>query len=194
MEPNPGALVPRPQHYRIVRPLFSFTRCYRVYGPDDQLFLWVEQPWFRWRSELVLYADEQGLQPLLVVKSRRFAALRLEHDVFDAASGTLLGTLQNRGLWTLARDAWDVLGPDGAPAGELVEEGFALLRRFLRFLPGSHRLDLGGVTVAWLEQSFRFFRREFELTLEPGADVEPRFAVACALVAVLADLRRERSE
>lgn len=178
--------------YVLVRPLFSFNRVYRVFDPRGELVAFVEQPWFRLRTELVMYADEAQLRPILVLKNRRFAALNMEHDLFDASSGERLGVIRNRGWQSLWRDAWDILDASEAPAGEILEEGPWLWRRFLRFLPGRHRIDLGGREVARISQVFHFFRREFVLQILAVEDpIEPRFAIACALIAMMADLRRE---
>jgi len=178
--------------YVLVRPLFSFTRAYRVYGASGQLAAVVDQPWFRLRTELVVYADEARLQPILVLKNRRFAALNMEHDLFDAASGQRLGVIRTRGWRSLWRDAWEILDADERPAGEMLEDGAWFWRRILRFLPGRHHIDLGGREVARIAQRFHFFRREFELYILPVEDpIEPRFAIACALIAMMADLRRE---
>jgi hypothetical protein len=178
--------------YVLVRPLFSFTRCYRVYGSSGDLVAFVEQPWFRLRTELVMYADEAQRQPILVLKNRRFAALNMEHDLFDAATGQRLGVIRTRGWRSLWRDTWDILDADERPAGEMLEDGPWFWRRILRFLPGRHHIDLGGREVARIAQRFHFFRREFALFLLPVEDpIEPRFAIACALIAMMADLRRE---
>jgi hypothetical protein len=163
-----------------------------VYGASGQLAAVVDQPWFRLRTELVVYADEARLQPILVLKNRRFAALNMEHDLFDAASGQRLGVIRTRGWRSLWRDAWEILDADERPAGEMLEDGPWFWRRILRFLPGRHHIDLGGREVARIAQRFHFFRREFELYILPVADpIEPRFAIACALIAMMADLRRE---
>src|SRR6476620_5673716 len=90
--------------YVLVRPLFSFSRVYRVFGPSGELAAFVEQPWFRLRTELVMYADEAQLQPILVLKNRRFAALNMEHDLFDAMTGQRLGVIRTRGWRSLWRD------------------------------------------------------------------------------------------
>jgi len=181
--------------YTLVRPVFSWGRVYRVFAPDGSLSAFVRHPWFRLRTELTVYADEEELDPLLVIKNRRFAALNMEHDLFDAKTGVRLGVLRNRGLRSIFRDAWDILDADERPAGEMIEEGPAFLRRIFRFIPGRHRIDLGGRTVARVHQVFAFFRREFELDLLQLDDpIEPRFAIACALIAMMADLRRENRE
>lgn len=184
-----------PASYTLVRPLFSWRRTCRVFGPDGAPFMVVEQPWFRLRPELIFYADEEMTQPLLVLKNRRFAALNMEHDLFDAATGARLGVIRDQGLRSVFRDTWDILDADERLAGQMIEDGAWFWRRLLRVLPGRHRIELGGREVARIEQRFHLFRREFELWILPVEDpIEPRFAIACALVALMADLRREDRE
>jgi uncharacterized protein YxjI len=193
-------VVPRPldgfSHatYVLIRPLFSWYRVYRVHAPTGELVAFVEQPWFRIRPELVMYADEAKLRPILVVKSRRFAALNMEHDLFDANSGQRLGVIRTQGWRSLWRDSWDILDGDERPAGRMMEDEGWFWRRVFRFLPGRHHIELGGRVVARISQVFHFFRREFVLEILPDEDaIEPRFAIACALIAMMADLRREES-
>jgi uncharacterized protein YxjI len=177
--------------YTLIRPLFSWQRIYRVFAPDGSLSAVVEQPWFRLRTELILYGDEEQTQPILVIKNRRLVAVNMEHDLFDALTGIRLGVVRTRVRWTL-RDTWDILDADERPAGQMLEDGPYLWRRVFRFLPGRHHIELGGREVARVRQVFHFFRREFELDLLPVEDpIEPRFAIACALIAMMADLRRE---
>lgn len=181
--------------YTLVRPLFSWRRIYRVFSPDGSLAAFVEQPWFRLRTELILYADEAQLQPLLVIKNRRIAAVNMEHDLFDALSGERLGVVRTRGLRSVFRDTWDILDARERPAGLMIEDGPYFWRRFLRLIPGRHRIELGGREVARIAQVFHFFRREFDLEILPVEDpIEPRFAIALALIAMMADLRRENRE
>src|SRR3954469_8482004 len=84
--------------YTLVRPLFSWRRVYRIYAPDGSMAAFVEQPWFRWRTELTLYSDESQTEPILVIKNRRFAAVNMEHDLFDAQTGQRLGVIRTRGF------------------------------------------------------------------------------------------------
>ena len=181
--------------YTLVRPLFSFRRVYRVFAPDGSLSAFVEQPWFRFRTELMIYGDEEQTQPILVIKNRRFAAVNMEHDLFDAQTGQRLGVVRTRGLRSLFRDTWDILDADERPAGLMIEDGAYFWRRILKFIPGRHRIELGGRVAAQITQVFHFFRREFELDIVQQDDpIEPRFAIACALIAMMADLRRENRE
>jgi hypothetical protein len=152
----------------------------------------VEQPWFRWRSEWTIYADEEMSRPILAIKNRRIAAINMEHDLFDAQSGARLGVVRTRGLRSIFRDQWDLLDSDERPVGEMTEVGPYMLRRLIKLIPGRHRIELGGREVARLEQQFAFFRRVFDLEILQVQDpIEPRFAIACSLIAMMADLRRE---
>jgi len=103
--------------------------------------------------------------------------------------------VRTRGLRSLFRDTWDILDADERPAGLMIEDGQYWLRRIFRFIPGRHRIELGGREVALIEQQFRFFRRVFDLELLQVEDpIEPRFAIACTLIAMMADLRREERQ
>ena len=90
------------------------------------------------------------------------------------------------------RDTWDILDAEEHLAGTMEEEGPWMLRRFIRMIPGRHVIVLGGELVATLQQRFHWWRRVFELRLHEAPNpIEPRFAIACSLLALLADLRRE---
>ena len=202
--PEPQSLVPaagreialdRFAHttYTVTRPFFSFLgRKYRVTAPDGSLVAFVKHPLLKLREQFTIYTDETETHPLLQLVSRQIVALNRAIDVFDAASGQKVGTIRNRGLKSTIRDTWDILDPNDQPVGIMVEEGAAFLRRILRFLPGRHKIELGGQRVANLRQPFRFFVKELDLDLSPGAGkIDPRFAIACSVLALMAEARRE---
>ena len=178
--------------YTLVRPLFSWRRIYRVYAPDGSLAAFVEQPWFRWRSEWTVYQDEEMTQPILVIKNRRIAAINMEHDLFDAQSGARLGVVRTRGLRSIFRDHWDLLDADEQPVGEMMEAGPYLLRRFIKLIPGRHRLT--SAAARWRSSSSSSTSSGACSTFRScrcPIPIEPRFAIACSLIAIMADLRRE---
>jgi hypothetical protein len=178
--------------YLIVRPVFSIGRAYRVYAPDGRLAMFVRHPIFTLRQRYILFADEEESIPLIEVRQRRIIGWNLCHDVLDAVTGTRLGSVRTRGISSLWRDTWDILDADDRVCGLMREDSISILRRIFSFWPGRHHLELGGVTVARLTQIFRWIRKEFTLEiLERPDPVDARFAVACALLAVMADVRRE---
>jgi hypothetical protein len=178
--------------YRIVRPFFSLGRAYYVYAEDGRLALFVRHPLLSLRERLLLYADEDETVPILEVRARQLISLYRCHDVLDAFTSVRLGSVRTRGLSFLFRDAWDILDPDDRVCGEMVEDTLSWLRRLVHFWPGRHHIQIGGEVVARLTQAFRIFRKEFRLEMvQTDNPVDPRFLVACALLAVLADARRE---
>jgi len=182
--------------YLIVRPLWSFLgRVYRVYAPDGRLAMFVRHPFFRLRDRLILFADEDETVPLLEIRNRSLLSFNMCHDVLDAFTGVRLGSVRTRGLSWMWRDAWDVLDPEDRVCGTMQEDTLSLVRRFLRFWPGRHHIEIGGEVVALLIQQFRIFRKVFSLQILPAAqNIDARFVIACALVAVMADVRRESND
>ena len=181
--------------YVIVRPLWSLLgRVYRIYSADGRLAMFVRRPLFRIRDRLILFADEDETIPLLEIRSRSVFSFNMCHDVLDALTGVRLGSIRTRGFSWTWRDTWDVLDPDDRVCGTMQEDTLSILRRVFRFWPGRHHVEIGGRPVALLEQRFRFFRKVFELSLMPESEpFDARFLIACALVAVMADVRREDS-
>ena len=177
--------------YTIKRPFWSFfERTFRVFAPDGQLFMLVKHPIFRLREEFMVWADEAQTRPILRVKSRQMIAINFTFDVFDAADGSLLGSVQKRGLKSLIRDKFLLLDGSGVEIGYAEEQGASILRRFIPLLTSKHAIFAQGQQVAFIRQIFRFFTKEFEVHLEPSK-VDPRFVLAVALLALMAEARRE---
>jgi hypothetical protein len=181
------------QQYVIKRPFLSLLgRKYYVYAPDGSLILFLKHPLMKLRGEFTIYTDETETTPLLVVRARKVLALNMAHDVIDPNTGETTGSVRSRGLKSIFRDVWDILDANDQVIGLIEETGFALLRRFLKFLPGRHKIELHGELVATLRQTFRFFIKEEVLDLSPGGDkLDHRFAIACALLALMKESARE---
>jgi hypothetical protein len=184
------------QTYVIKRPFLSFLgRKYYVYAPDGSLVAFLKHPLLKLRSEFTIYADDSETAPLLVVRARQIIALNIAHDVTDPNTGEMLGSVRSRGLKSIIRDVWDILDTNDQPVGLMEETGMSWLRRVIKFLPGRHKMELHGQLVATLRQTFRFFIKEEVLDLTPGGDrLDHRFAIACALLALMKESAREDSD
>lgn len=180
-------------YYTVKRPFWSFLgRRFHVYAPDGSLVAFVKHPLLKLKGEFTIFADESETRPLLVVRNRSIVALNMAHDVFDAATQQKLGTIRSRGLKSIVRDTWDLLDGGDQPAGLMQEDGMALVRRFFPLLPSHHHIELGGQTVARIDQVFRFFVKEFTLDVSPGQGrFDARFAIACTMLALMAETARE---
>jgi uncharacterized protein YxjI len=179
--------------YTIKRKFWSFLeRIFRVFTADGQLFMYVQHPVLKLREEFQVYADEAKTRPLLLVKSKQAIAINFSYEVTDVQTGQVLGAVQKKGLKSIIRDKFIILDGAGAEIGYAEEQGASIMRRIFRFLPGHHAIFVGGNKVASVDQKFRFFAREFNVELIPS-QLNPRFVLAVALLALMADARREDS-
>jgi hypothetical protein len=163
-------------------------------GPKQAPLLWVDRPYHLHKEDALLYADEARARPLLAVRQRSApGAEETEHEILEVPGGRRFGSLRGRTQRALPLLGpslrWEILGADGAPAGLLLEEGSWLRRLVLG--ESRFRIDLGLQTVALLVAEQGLLRTRFFLTLLPAPEpIELRFAVACAMVATFATLRR----
>ena len=181
------------QQYVIKRPFLSLLgRTYYVYAPDGSPVVFLKHPLMKLRGEFTIFADDTETTPILLVRARNVIALNMAHDVFDPNTSEKLGSIRSRGLKSIFRDVWDILDVNDQPIGLIEETGMAMLRRFIKFLPGRHKLELNGQLVATMKQTFSFFIMEEVLDLSPGGDrLDHRFAVACALLVLMKESARE---
>jgi hypothetical protein len=186
-----GVSLATQSHYVIRRKFWSvFERVFRVFTGDGQLIMYIQHPLLKLREEFMVYADEAKTRPLLRVKSRQVIALNFLYDVSDAETGELLGSVQKQGLRSLVRDRFVILDGSGAEIGHAEEQGAALLRRLFPLLLSKHAVFVAGAEVAVIRQRFRLFTKEFAVDTRPS-QVDPRFVLAVALLALIAEARRE---
>ena len=186
-----GVSLQTQSHYIIRRKFWSlFERVFRVFTGDGQLIMYIQHPIFKLREEFMVYADEAKTRPLLLVKSRQVIAINFSYDVSDAQNGRLLGSVQKKGLRSIVRDKFIILDPFGTEIGYAEEQGASILRRFFPILTSKHAIFVGGQQVAYIRQLFRFFTKEFTVDTQPTS-VDPRFVLAVALLALIAEARRE---
>jgi len=188
-----GVSLTTQSHYVIRRKFWSvFERVFRVFTGDGQLIMYIQHPLLKLREEFLVWADEARTRPLLRIKSRQMIAINFSYDVADAQTGELLGSVQKNALRSLVRDKFLVLDPHGAQIGFAEEQGASLLRRLFPLLPSAHAIFVGGAQVAYIRQRFRLFTKEFTVDTQPSS-MDPRFVLAVALLALIAEARREDS-
>jgi len=195
--PQQTGLVPDPfsyPRYTIKRAFWSlFGRVFRVYAPDGRMIMRIKHPMFRLREEFKVWMDEGETQALLTIKSRQVVAINFAYDVIDARSNEWLGAVQKKGLKSIIRDTFELLDPQGLVIGKVEEKGASVMRRFIPWLTSKHDIEIGTATVTEVRQKFRFFIKEFNVDLTMGVGrIDPRFAMACALLALMAESRREQ--
>jgi uncharacterized protein YxjI len=180
-------------NYIIKRRFWSFfERVFRVWTFDGQMIMYIKHPLLKLREEFTVFADEAQTRPLLFMKSRQMIAINFTYDVVDATTGLLLGSVQKKGLRSIVRDKFHIFDANGVEVGYAEEQGASLLRRFIPLLTSKHAIFVDGQQVAFIRQIFRFFNKEFAVTTQPSR-LDPRFVLAVALLALIAEARREDS-
>ena len=186
-----GVSLATQSRYIIKRNFWSiFERIFRILTPDGQVIMFVKHPVLRLREEFQVFADEAQTRPLLRVKSKQVIAINFSYLITDANTGELLGSVEKRGLRSIVRDKFLVYDAERREVGYCEEQGASLLRRFIPLLTSHHAIFAEGQQVADIRQVFRFFTKEFEVEMTPGV-ADPRFVLACALLALIAEARRE---
>jgi uncharacterized protein YxjI len=186
-----GVSLTTQRHYIIKRKFWSFfERVFRVWTGDGQLIMYIKHPLLRLREEFMVYEDEAQSRPLLRVKSKQVIAINFAYEITEASSGRVLGTVRKQGLSSIVRDRFTLLDADGNEIGYAEEQGASLLRRLFPWLTSKHAIFANGNQVAFIRQVFRFFTKEFTVELQPS-ELDPRFVLAVALLALMAEARRE---
>lgn len=180
-------------HYIIKRKFWSFLeRVFRIFTGDGQLIMYVQHPLLKLREEFMVYADEAKTRPMLRVKSLQVIAINFNYEVLDVETGQVLGSVQKKGWSSIVRDKFIIFDATGAEIGYAEEQGASLLRRFIPLLTSKHAIFEGGKQVAFIKQRFRFFTKEFEVAIDPSErKMDHRFVLAVALLALMAEARRE---
>jgi len=180
-------------HYTIKRKFWSFLeRVFRVFTADGQLIMYIKHPLLKLREEFMVYEDEAQTRPLMRVKSKQIIAINFSYEVVDAQTGQLMGAVQKKGWSSIIRDKFLIFDGNGTEIGYAEEQGASLLRRFIPILTSKHAIFANGQQVAFIKQRFRFFTKEFDVDLVPS-QMDPRFVLAVALLALIAEARREDS-
>ena len=187
-----GVSLTTQRHYIIKRKFWSFfERIFRVWTGDGQLIMYIKHPILRLREEFMVYEDEAQTRPLLRVKSKQVIAINFSYEITDVRTGRVLGAVQKQGLRSIVRDRFTLLDPAGAEIGYAEEQGASILRRFFPWLTSKHAIFANGHQVAFIRQIFRFFTKEFTVDLQPS-ELDPTFVLAVALLALIAEARREQ--
>jgi uncharacterized protein YxjI len=178
-------------HYTIKRRFWSFfERVFRVFTGDGQLIMYIQHPLLKLREEFTVYADEAKTRPLLLVKSKQVIAINFSFEVLDIQTNQVLGAVQKKGLASIIRDKFIIFDAMGNEIGYAEEQGASVLRRIFPWLTSKHAIFVNGQQVAFIKQVFRFFTKEFTVDLQPS-QLDPRFVLAVALLALMAEARRE---
>jgi len=175
-------------NYLLKRQVFALTGKLRLYNPNDELVLYVEQKMFRLREDIRVFGDDSKTQELLLIQARNIIDFSATYDVIESANGQKAGTLRRKGLRSMFRDEWEVLDATDQPIGMLFEDsvGQALLRRFLlgSLLPQNYDITIGDERVADLRQKFNLFSYQIilDFSMDTANKLDRRLGIAAGIL------------
>ncbi|MCP4898786.1 MAG: hypothetical protein GY906_17585 [bacterium] len=103
-----------------------------VYDSGDNLVAFSKQKMMKLKEDIGVYADEEQTELLLKIKARQVMDISATYDV-TAADGGPIGALKRKGLKSIVKDQWLILGQGDMEIGSIEEDSTAkaLLRRFV---------------------------------------------------------------
>jgi uncharacterized protein YxjI len=187
-----GVSLATQRHYLIKRKFWSFfERVFRVWTADGQLIMYIQHPLLKLREEFMVYEDEAQTRAMLRVKSKQVIAINFSYEITDATTGAVFGSVRKQGLKSIIRDKFILFDANEQEIGYAEEQGASILRRFFPWLTSKHAIFANGQQVAFIQQKFRFFTKEFLVDLQQST-MDPKFVLAVALLALMAEARREQ--
>lgn len=157
---------------------------FRIFGPDGNLVFYSKLKAFKLREDIRLYTGEDMSTEVLTIKARQIFDVSASYDVVDAATGEKVGVLQRKGLKSIIKDEWIIMNAAEQQIGLIKEDGLAILRRFINFIPQKFHAEVNGTQVCTYKQNFNPFT--FKLTVEfdatKGDLYDKRLGLAAAIL------------
>lgn len=157
---------------------------YRIFAPDGRLVFYSRLKAFKLREDIRLYTSESMSTEVLTIKARQIFDISATYDVVDATTGEKVGALRRKGLKSLIQDEWAILDRADQPIGVIQEDGLAILRRFINFIPQRFHAEVHGLEVCTYQQNFNPFTFKMSVEFEPGKGnfFDRRLGLAAAIL------------
>lgn len=185
------------RHYLARRKVFSFLgQKFHIYDSVGNLQLFVQQKAFKLKEDIRVYRDESKTEELLTIKARTMMDFSAAYDVVDARSGEAVGALRRKGLKSMFRDEWTVLGPGDQELGVLTEDSMALamFRRLLaNLIPQNFDLLVDGERVADFRQAFNpfIFKMHVDFSMDERSVLDRRLGLAAVVLLLAIEGRQQ---
>lgn len=145
-----------------------------------------------------VYTGADRRRELLTLQARKVIDFSSAYDVQEAGTGAHLGALQRRGWRSMARDSWEILGPQEEPLGVIEEDTpqLAMVRRLLtnlipqKFYARTH----GSGIVAEYAQNFNpfLFKMVVDFSMDHRGLLDRRLGIAAAVLLAAVERRQSR--
>ena len=169
-------------NYCIRRKIFAFLVAkFHVYDSENRLIAYCHPKAFKLKVDISCYTDESEQMELINIKARDIIDFSACYDVFDSATGTLLGSWRRKGFSSLLRDKWQLIDCNGNLVAELNEDTIllALIRRLVcRLIPQKYILGSSDAPLASYTQFFNPFVFKLAVRISPQCQLHPHLLLA----------------
>lgn len=174
-------------NYVAKKALLSFLgSSFRLYDTSGNLAFFVKQKAFKLKEEITVFADEGQKDAQLTIKARSIVDFSATYDVTDAKSGEAVGAMRREGVKSMFRDEWTLLDANGDELGKVKEDSgvLAIIRRlFLKIIPQTFRVTIGGDEVGIIKQKFNPFQLGYDVDFSKASGkMDPRLNVATVVL------------
>ena len=176
-----------------------FGAAFHLYAPDGRLLAYSKQKAFKLKEDIRVFADEAMTHELLLIQADRIIDFSAAYKITDSETGESIGTLRRKGWSSMFRDSWEILDPDGALRGKVLEDSGwkAMARRLIDLvavlLPQTFLIQVDGRTVGTVRQNFDFFAKKYFVDLTHDADGALPRPLAIATVVLLLAIEGRQS-
>ncbi len=200
--PPPPQVAPQPQpiqagtpgsiwyqnYYRIRKKVLTVGNKYWIEDYNGNLLGFCKQKLFKLKEDIRIYTDESLSQELFCIKQKQILDAFGDFAVVDSNSGMVLGSIKREWLSSaFAKDSWQVFNAQNQLIGKIEETstGQALARKYMPgggLIPEKMTLELNGISVAEINQSFKIIGDIWELA---GKQIPPNFDRRVLLATIL---------
>ncbi len=163
-----------------------FGGSFHIYAPDGTIAGFCEMKAFKLKEDLRVFADETKTTELFRIKARSIIDFGATYDVTDSSTEKPVGALRRRGLKSMLRDEWAILGAGDEEIGTIREDSalLALVRRFLtNLIPQKYHCTIGSGSATF-KQNFNPFVMKINLDYTPDLNglLDRRLGIAAAIL------------
>lgn len=160
---------------------------FHIYAGEQYLIMYAKLKAFALKEDIRLYTDEGMTEQLLTIRARNIIDLAATYDVYDAETGSKLGSLRRKGLKSMLKDEWLILDAYDKENGTIKEDslGMALLRRFLiNLIPQTYEAEINHIPVCVFKQNFNPFVTKVSVEFRREAEelLDKRMGIAAAVL------------
>lgn len=159
-----------------------------IFDANERAILFSKMKAFKLKEDIRIYGDETMQNELISIQARSVIDFSGVFDVVDVETGHKVGSLRRKGMKSILKDEWAILGPNDTEIGLMKEDNplLALLRRFLtNLIPQHYNIEIGGTKVAEFKQNFNPFVQKLNLDFSvDDKKLDRRLGLAAAILLI----------